>query len=93
MPGLVVFLHGLRGNQKSWGAVPDYVKKSPLSDDFAIATPTYRAKIWSPSSIETSAQQLITRLQMDYDHCDPIFLVGHSLGGLVNERIQRRFRG
>ena len=90
MTGLVIFLHGLRGDQNTWGAVPDYVKASPLSDDFEIATPTYSAKIWSPSSIEASAQQLITRLKTSYAKYDPIFLVGHSLGGLVAREMSRR---
>lgn len=89
MPGLVLFLHGIRGDRNSWGAVPDFVRNSPLGNDFEVATPEYSASIWSPSSIETSAQQILTRMRTTYSTHDPIFLIGHSLGGLVAREICR----
>ncbi len=75
MPGLVVFLHGLTGNQHSWGAVPDYLQ----GPDFDIITPTYNAAVRGRSDIETSAQLIITELQTRYQTNEPIYLVGHSL--------------
>jgi pimeloyl-ACP methyl ester carboxylesterase len=83
MPGLVLFLHGLTGNQNSWGAVPDYVQKSSLGSDFEVATPEYSAILRSPSTIEISAGQILTLIKTKYAEHDPIFLVGHSLGGLI----------
>jgi pimeloyl-ACP methyl ester carboxylesterase len=83
--GLVVFLHGLTGNQHTWGAVPDLIKGSTLGGDFDIATPEYSAKIRSRSDAETSAQRVLTEVQTRYPEHEPIFLVGHSLGGLVSE--------
>ena len=90
MPGLVLFLHGLMGDQNSWGTVPDYVRNSDLGANFEIATPEYSASLWSPSTIETSAQQLLTLVETKYPHHDPIFLVGHSLGGLVAREMCRQ---
>jgi hypothetical protein len=86
MPGLVVFLHGLMGNRHSWGAVPDFVQ----GPDFAVVTPTYNAKVRGRSDIETSAQRVVTELQTRYPNHEPIYLVGHSLGGLVAREICRR---
>jgi pimeloyl-ACP methyl ester carboxylesterase len=85
MPGLVVFLHGLMGTQHSWGAVPDFVQ----GPDFVVVTPTYNAKVRGRSDIETSAQRVITEIQTRYPNHDPIYLVGHSLGGLVAREICR----
>ena len=90
MPGLVLFLHGLMGDRNSWGAVPDFVRDSTLGNDFDIATPEYSASLWSPSTIETSAQQILTLIETRYANHDPIFIVGHSLGGLVARELCRR---
>jgi hypothetical protein len=85
MPGLVVFLHGLMGNRHSWGAVPDFVQ----GPDFDVITPTYNAAVRGRSDIEISAQLIITELQTLYPNHEPIYLVGHSLGGLVAREICR----
>jgi pimeloyl-ACP methyl ester carboxylesterase len=85
MPGLVVFLHGLMGTRHSWGAVPDFVQGS----DFDVFTPTYNAALQGRSDVETSAQLIITALQTNYPNHEPIYLVGHSLGGLVAREICR----
>jgi pimeloyl-ACP methyl ester carboxylesterase len=88
--GLVIFLHGLTGNQHTWGAVPDFVQSSPLGSDFDVATLQYSARIRSRSDVETSAQRVMTEIQTRYSEHEPIFLVGHSLGGLVAREICRR---
>jgi triacylglycerol esterase/lipase EstA (alpha/beta hydrolase family) len=85
MPGLVVFLHGLMGTRHSWGAVPNFVQ----GPDFDVITPTYNAAVQGRSDIETSAQLIITELQTRYPDHEPIYLVGHSLGGLVAREICR----
>jgi pimeloyl-ACP methyl ester carboxylesterase len=86
MPGLVVFLHGLMGTKHSWGAVPGFVQ----GPDFDVITPTYSATAQSRSDIETSAQRVITEIQTRHANHEPIYLVGHSLGGLVAREICRR---
>jgi pimeloyl-ACP methyl ester carboxylesterase len=88
LTGLVVFLHGLRGNEKSWGTVPNLVKSS-LGNDFEVATPKYTATIWSPSKIETSSIMIKTLLATDHPDADPIFMIGHSLGGLIAREVCR----
>jgi pimeloyl-ACP methyl ester carboxylesterase len=86
MPGLIVFLHGLTGNENSWGAVPEYLQ----SDDFDVTTPTYNASISGRSDVEISAQRILTEIQTRFPEHSPICLVGHSLGGLVAREICRR---
>ena len=85
MPGLLVFLHGLSGNQHSWGAVPDYIQRT----NFEIITPTYASGIRSRADIAASAKQIATQIETRYPAYEPIFLIGHSLGGLVAREICR----
>jgi pimeloyl-ACP methyl ester carboxylesterase len=86
MSTLVIFLHGLTGNQHSWGAVPDFIQES----GFEIATPTYAASIRSAADVTASARQIMTLIETRYAESAPIFLVGHSLGGLVAREISRQ---
>jgi hypothetical protein len=74
------------GDRYSWGAVPDYIQ----GGDFEIAIPTYSATVRSRSDIEISAQGVITEIETLYGPYEPIFLVGHSLGGLIAREICRR---
>lgn len=83
MAGLIIFLHGLTGSADSWGAVPDFVKKSPLGAGFEVASLEYSAKIFSRSDITTSAERVLTEIETSYGSFKPIYLVGHSLGGLI----------
>ena len=90
MTGLVAFLHGLTGNEHSWGAVPDYIRNSPLGANFEVATFNYSATVTAQSDIETSAQRVVTEIETTCPTHDPIYLIGHSLGGLVAREICRR---
>jgi pimeloyl-ACP methyl ester carboxylesterase len=90
MAGLVLFLHGLRGNRHSWGAVPSFVQRSPLGQTFKVASLEYSAGVFSSARIATSAQQVLTQIETRYAACDPIYLVGHSLGGLIAREICRQ---
>jgi pimeloyl-ACP methyl ester carboxylesterase len=85
MPGLIVFLHGLTGNENSWGAVPEYLQ----SDDFDVTTPTYSASINGLSDVEISAQRILTEIRTRFPDHSPICFAGHSLGGLVAREICR----
>jgi pimeloyl-ACP methyl ester carboxylesterase len=89
MPGLVLFVHGLFGNRESWGAVPDFVRDSPLNSGFRVDLFEYDGKAISAANIGTSARLLLTALETRYADCDPIYLVGHSLGGLIARELCR----
>lgn len=75
------------GNKHSWGAVPNLVKQVL---EFETATPEYAASLCGIANIEKSARQILTRLKTSYSTHDPIYLVGHSLGGLVAREICRQ---
>jgi hypothetical protein len=85
MPGLIVFLHGLMGTKHSWGAFPSYVQGT----DFDVHTPIYSAKLGSRSDIEISAQRILTEIQTKFPQHEPIYLAGHSLGGLIAREMCR----
>ncbi|MGY4424488.1 pimeloyl-ACP methyl ester carboxylesterase [Bradyrhizobium sp. JR6.1] len=89
MAGLVIFLHGLGGDETSWTAVPDFLAKS-LGSDFEVANPTYSARKLSPADLETSATQILTYLNTKFPDASPIYLIGHSLGGLVAREVCRK---
>lgn len=88
MPGLVVFLHGLMGSRRTWRDVPNFLQNS-LGDDFRVVTPEYSAKIKSRANMATSAAQITTLIETDYPNYEPIFFVGHSMGGLIAREICR----
>ena len=88
MGGLVVFLHGYTGNRYSWGAVPDKVRAS--LESFEVAILEYSAAAFSPSTIQTNADRVMTELLTRYPKCEPIYFVGHSLGGLVARELCRK---
>lgn len=90
MAGLVLFLHGLKGDRHSWGAVPDFVRDSPLGNDFDVDRAEYDAKVFGSTDIETSARQILTKIETAYAEHDPIYLVGYSLGGLIAREVCRR---
>src|SRR5258707_7929445 len=90
MAGLVLFLHGLMGNQHSWGAVPGFVRQSPLGQTFNVAPLQYSATAFGSAQIATSAQQVLTQIQTRYAANDPIYFVGHSLGGLIARELCRQ---
>jgi pimeloyl-ACP methyl ester carboxylesterase len=89
VPGLVFFLHGLGGDEHSWQAVPDFLSDA-LGPDFEVATPGYSATIGSRADMEISARQLLTLLQVTYSQHKPIYLIGHSMGGLIAREMCRQ---
>jgi len=88
MPGLLLFLHGLGGNEHTWGGVPEEIN-SGLDSDYEIATPEYAAGITNISDLNKSASQILTTIRTYYIHHDPIYLIGHSLGGLIAREVCR----
>jgi pimeloyl-ACP methyl ester carboxylesterase len=89
MGALIVFLPGLMGNEKTWGIIPSLIKRTP-GTDFEVATLTYSTGIFSPSDLSRSAAVILTSLENKYAAYSPIYLVGHSLGGLVAREICRQ---
>ena len=82
MSGLIAFLCGLGGNEGSWGAVPQ-IMQAALGPTFEVRTLTYSSGFFGRADIATSANQILTTIQNTYPAHDPIYLIGHSLGGLI----------
>ena len=85
MSGLVIFLHGLRGDDTHWKDVPTYVG-SALSS-FSTVCLQYSAETLGHADLERSGDQILTTLQRDYKAYDSIFIVGYSMGGLVAREV------
>jgi pimeloyl-ACP methyl ester carboxylesterase len=49
-----------------------------------------RRQGFSAANIDVSARQVLTRIETSYPDHDPIYLVGHSLGGLVSRELCRQ---
>jgi pimeloyl-ACP methyl ester carboxylesterase len=86
MPGLIAFLYGLGGGALSWGAVPQIVQAS-LGTTFAVHTLDYSAGVRGKADIATSADRILTKISTDFAEHEPIYLIGHSLGGLVARQV------
>lgn len=89
MGPLLVFLHGLKGNEETWGLVPELIKRTPGSD-FEIAILTYSARVRSPSDLSRSAGVILTELEHKYRGRTAIYLIGYSLGGLIAREVCRQ---
>jgi pimeloyl-ACP methyl ester carboxylesterase len=87
MSNLIIFIHGLNGNERTWGSVPAYISTTPAG--FEVARLQYSAGWKSPSNFESSAKKLLTELEK-YSQHDNIFLVGYSLGGLIAREMCRQ---
>jgi predicted alpha/beta hydrolase family esterase len=86
---LVVFIHGLSDNTKTWVNFIHYIKLSKLNSLFHIAYFTYPTwKLnwpWKKSApkIETLAHGLNTEIRHNWRNYKNIILVCHSMGGLI----------
>jgi pimeloyl-ACP methyl ester carboxylesterase len=85
MSGLIIFLHGFRGRDADWGAVPVIVKASLSS--FDVISMDYSAEPTSYADMTRSAEQILTRIKTDHPKDDPIFLIGYSMGGIIAREI------
>jgi pimeloyl-ACP methyl ester carboxylesterase len=61
-----------------------------MAPDVTAECGTYHATAFSPANLRISAGEIQTLIQTDYADRDPIYLVGHSLGGLVARELCRR---
>lgn len=85
MSGLIVFIHGFRGDEAHWKYVPEIV--APAFSSFEVTSKTYSAEYNSYADMPRSAEQILTTIKADYPNADPIFLVGYSMGGIVAREI------
>lgn len=78
---LVLFVHGLSGDEKTtWGKFPNLLftdSSPPLVDVVSWAFDSINI------DIETLAKQLKTFIDLRYSNYKNIYLVGHSMGGII----------
>ncbi len=81
----IVFVHGLHGNfRTTWGRFPKLLREDPDLPRLDICLWSYRASVLPGAhSIKVEAQHLLTGLRTLEDSVKHVFLVGHSMGGLL----------
>lgn len=81
----VVFVHGLHGNfRTTWARFPELLREDPDLPRLDICLWSYRASILPGAhSIKVEAHHLMTGLRVFPDSVRHLFLVGHSMGGLL----------
>lgn len=89
-PQAIVFIHGLGGSRKTWGAFGDLIKAdsdlSGLYDVVYYNYPTYFFPlpfVKKGPKVQILADGLVTFLHSTCSIYDQVHLVSHSLGGLV----------
>lgn len=82
MTGVVVLIHGLFGDLESWGQTKEFLQDT-LGRGYDVVEYKYESTVWGPNpSIPQIAGQLELWLNTTHPNVD-LFLVGHSMGGLV----------
>jgi len=82
---MVVFVHGLIGDLvRTWGAFPSLLDTDPYLPNLDILMCGYRSRLlrWDPD-IPRAGKRLISALEQEAEPDAHIFLVGHSMGGLI----------
>ncbi|HXO20936.1 MAG TPA: alpha/beta fold hydrolase [Thermoanaerobaculia bacterium] len=86
-PNLILFIHGYTGSPaSSWGRFPDLLrhKGEGFDSGFEIASFGYETKFpLNKVKLEQLSDLLFTFLEANADPASDIFIVAHSLGGLV----------
>lgn len=85
---VIVFVHGLNGGgYHTWGKFPHFVFDDQSRDPMDVAVFDYfsglRRRIFERPHVSVVAQILTERLQELSDDYDEIFLIAHSMGGLI----------
>jgi pimeloyl-ACP methyl ester carboxylesterase len=85
MSGLIVFIHGFRGDKEHWRYVPELLAQSLQS--FNVVSMEWSAEFNSYADMTRSAEQILTRIKNEHKAEEPIFLIGYSMGGIIAREI------
>jgi len=83
---LVVFVHGYTGGRETWGKFPELIRSDEALRDFdtyVMEYPTHLFPGWKNPSIRQVGEFLATEIHERFSGYREIYLVGHSMGGLV----------
>jgi pimeloyl-ACP methyl ester carboxylesterase len=81
----VVFIHGLIGDiVGTWGRFPELLRTDPDLPKLDVLMCGYHSRVvrWDPD-VSEAGERLIAELELQVQQGKKIFLVGHSMGGLV----------
>lgn len=85
-PNAIIFVHGYMGGRETWGKFPELIRSDEALRDFDIHVveyPTYLFLGPKNPSIRQVGEFLATEIHERFNGYREIYLVGHSMGGLV----------
>ena len=82
---LIVFVHGYTGDQNTWSKFEKLVREDDALRDFEVHTMDYPTTSvgWKNRSIRQIGDLLWTQLIERFSAYREVYLIGHSMGGLV----------
>jgi len=84
MEDAIIFIHGILGDYiETWGSTPDKLKGERQLADFDFGSFGYRTKVIDRHEPMELASQFILWLRTHMSRYKRIFLVAHSMGGLI----------
>ncbi len=106
MKKLLLFIHGLGGDEKTWGSFPNLIRDDTKLNRFDVKIYEYPTSLIRAKSIvsifskplswltpqtklpkiQEIAQGLKTEIENRYKEYDEIYLITHSMGGLVAKK-------
>ena len=85
-PKVVVFVHGYTGGERTWPTLPRLIKEDPdLAEQFRVHVWDYPTDLLRPENpkLNVLSGALRTLIEEGLASHKDVFLVGHSLGGLL----------
>lgn len=83
---VIVFVHGYMGGRETWGKFPELIRSDEALGDFdtyVVEYPTHLFPGPKNPSIRQVGEFLATEIHERFNGYREIYLVGHSMGGLV----------